>query len=101
MYPLGGCFEIGAFPLWPRLLSGGRPFIGRTAADIRENFLDHTVILSLGCESVLNMPVRWQGRTLGALSLLHERHWYSDADLPLVRLVAHLLLPALMLAARG
>ncbi len=101
VYPPGGCFDSEASPLWPRLLSLGRPYIGRTAADIRRTFLSHAVILSLGCESVLNMPVRWQGRTLGALNLLHERHWYSEADVPLVRLIAHLVLPAMMLAARG
>jgi hypothetical protein len=101
LYPPGACLGPEAFPLWTRPLAAGQACIGRTASDIRRLFFSHEVILSLGCESVLIMPVHWQGRTLGSLTMLHERHWYSEADVPLVRLVAHLVLPAMMLAARG
>jgi hypothetical protein len=99
-YPVGGHLPADAFPLWERMLAEGEPYIGRTAADIRESFFDHELILSLGCESVLNMPVRWAGQTLGSLNLLHVVHWYSEADIPVARLFAQLALPAVMMAAR-
>jgi hypothetical protein len=99
-YPVGGIKPVSAFPLSHRLLVEGKPYIGRTADDIRAAFLDHEAILSLDCESVLNMPVRWAGATLGSLNLLHVAHWYSDADVTLARLFAQLALPALMPTAR-
>jgi hypothetical protein len=99
-YPVGVSMPASAFPLSHALLLAGEPYIGRNADDIREAFFDHELILSLGCESVLNMPVRWAGQTLGSLNLLHVAHWYSAADVPLARLFAQLALPAMMLAAR-
>src|SRR3712207_7851779 len=39
----------------------------RDREDIIRAFPDHELILSLGCESAVNVPVRWDGRTLGAL----------------------------------
>jgi hypothetical protein len=99
-YPVGDSMPTDAFPLWQHLLAEGEPYIGRNADDIREAFFDHELILSLGCESVLNMPVRWAGQTLGSLNLLHVAHWYSAADVPLARLFAQLTLPAMMLGAR-
>ena len=50
----------------------GRP---RTSASV---FFDHALIASLGCGSVLNLPVVWDGRTLGTINLLHEEGWYDD-----------------------
>jgi len=99
-YPVGASKPTSAFPISHDLLVAGEAFIGRNADDIREAFFDHELILSLGCESVLNMPVRWAGQTLGSLNLLHVAHWYSDADVPLARLFAQLTLPAMMSAAR-
>ena len=67
---------------WGRqVLDDGRPFIGRTADDIRAHFDDHAVILGLGLESVLNVPVRLRGRTIGTMNLLHAANHYDRADL--------------------
>ena len=68
---------------------------------IRWAFYDWELILSLGCESCLNMPVRWRGQTLGTLNLLHAAGHYTEADLPGVALLAHLALPALMTITRA
>ncbi len=69
-YPLGGRKPVTDSAWMQRVIGRGEPYIGRTAADIREVFFDHELILSLGCESVLNMPVRWAGQTIGTLNLL-------------------------------
>ena len=50
----------------------------------------------MGLGSALNLPVRWQGRTLGALNLLHEAGWYSEADIPTGQIFAALAVPALL-----
>jgi len=52
-----------------RVIHGGQPYIGRTRQDIEQNFFDHALIVSLGCESILNIPVRWRGQTMGTLNL--------------------------------
>jgi hypothetical protein len=62
-------------------------------------FSDHELIVSLGCESVLNMPVRWRGRTLGSLNLLHEAGWYGEDDAVACLPFAQLTLPALLAPA--
>ena len=95
-YPVGGRKPVTDAPWMRQVLEQGEPYIGRTRADIESVFFDHALILSLGCESVLNMPVRWRGRTLGTLNLLHRAGHYEESDLPLARLFAALALPALM-----
>jgi hypothetical protein len=100
-YPVGGRKPITDSPWMQTVLRRGEPYIGRRAADIRDVFFDHELIISLGCESVLNMPARWRGRTIGTLNLLHEAGHYNEADLPPVRLAAGLALPALLSISRA
>ncbi len=100
VYRVGDSRRTAEFPLKQRLLIEGEHYIGRDADDLRAAFFDHDLIFSLGCESVLNMPVRWRGQTLGALNLLHEAYWYSEADVGLARLFAQLALPAIMMGLR-
>lgn len=99
-YPVGGRKPVTDSAWMQRVIHGGQPYIGRTAADIAEVFYDHALIASLGCDSVLNMPVRWAGQTLGTLNLLHRAGHYHEAHLAHVRLAAHLTLPALLGIAR-
>jgi hypothetical protein len=76
----------------------GTPFIGNDAHDLWEVFSDHELIRSLGCESVLNMPVHWQGRTIGTLNLLHTANWYKDVRLDFMTCAAQLAAPALLMS---
>ena len=95
-YPVGGRKPVTDSPWMQRVVHGGEPYIGRTREDIREVFYDHELIWSLGCESVLNMPVRWAGQTLGTLNLLHRAGFYTEDHVAHVREVAHLALPGLL-----
>jgi hypothetical protein len=99
-YPVGGRKPVTDSPWMRQVLLRGEPYIGRNADDIRAVFPDHELIRSLGCESVLNMPVRWRGETLGTVNLLHGAEHYSEADVPPIRRFAHFCLPALLLIAR-
>lgn len=93
-YPVGGRKPIVP-SAWTEQLFGRREaYIGRTAADIRAVFFDHALIASLGCESVLNLPVVWDGRVLGTINLLHEAGWYDEADVPVGLAFAALAIPA-------
>jgi hypothetical protein len=100
-YPVGGRKPLNP-TFWSRhVLVEGRPWIGRTADDIRAVFFDHELIASLGCASILNLPVAWAGRVLGTLNLLHEAHWYGADDVPLGVTFAGLAVPAYLEPTRS
>ena len=90
-YPTGGRKQKRDTAWGRQVLDRGEPFIGRSGDDIRANFNDHEVILGLGLESVLNMPIRWDGQTLGTVNLLHERGYYTHEHLAPARELAELL----------
>jgi hypothetical protein len=95
-YPVGGRKPINKTHWFRSVLDEGRPYIGRTYEDIADVFFDHELIRSLGCESVLNVPVRWNGGSIGTLNLLHHANWYTEADIPAARHFAALAVPGLL-----
>jgi len=97
-YPVGGRKPVTESAWMRRVVHGGEPWIGHDAHAIHGAFFDHATVLALGCEGVLNMPVRWRGETPGTLNLLHRAGHYTDADISHVALLKHLALPALMIA---
>jgi GAF domain-containing protein len=90
-YPVGGRKAMGPTPWGDHVMKGLKPYVGHTAEDIRWAFFDHELIASLGCESVLNMPVIYDGRVLGTLNLLHEAGFYRDDHARLLEPYAALL----------
>jgi hypothetical protein len=95
-YPVGGRKPITDSPWMQQVMQRGLPYIGRNADDLRDVFYDHELIVSLGCRSVLNIPLRWQGETLGTLNMLHEENWYDTGHIELARVFAQLAVPAVM-----
>ena len=73
----------------PRLLDG--------ADAIRAAFADHALILAAGCEAAVNLPVRRDGRTIGAINLLHRRGHYAQHDLPRLVILADAAAPLLLM----
>ena len=57
-YPVGGVKPLTDSPWMQQVLHRGEPYVGHDRADIRSVFFDYELIWSLGCESVLNIPVR-------------------------------------------
>jgi hypothetical protein len=100
-YPVGGRKPINRTHWFERVLGQGEPYIGYNYADISEVFFDHELIRSLGCESVINIPVRWDGRSLGTINLLHRRGWYHEADIGTAKLFAALAVPGLLKVIAG
>jgi transcriptional regulator with GAF, ATPase, and Fis domain len=88
-YPVGGSKPMvkkGAF--YDNVVVDGKWQIHRNYEEVKAAFPDHELIRSLGCESAVNVPVRFNGRTVGSLNLLHEARWYTDADLASLSLFA-------------
>ena len=98
-YPIAGRKPLNP-TFWSRhVLQERRSYLGRTAADIRAVFFDHELIASLGCASVLNVPIVWADRVLGTMNLLHEANWYDDSDAAIGLTFAALAVAALALTA--
>jgi hypothetical protein len=84
------------------VLGAGECYIGRTYEDIKDVFFDHELIRSLGCESVLNVPVRWNGRSIGTINILHHANWYTESDVAVAEVFGALAVPGLLeVIARG
>ena len=94
-YPVGGAKPMTDTEWSRQVIGAGRPWIGKDYRDVTWAFFDHELIRSLGCESAINIPVRWGGRTLGTLNLLHQAHWYGEADAGIGLLFAALAVPAM------
>jgi hypothetical protein len=94
--PVGGSKPVTDSDWMKQVLVRGEPYIGHTAADLKTVFFDHEILASIGCGSVLNMPVVWSGTVLGSLNMLHGEGWYTEAHLPMARLFAQLAAPGLM-----
>ena len=92
-YPVGGKKALNPTAWTEQVLRRQQPYLGRTPADVQAVFFDHTLIASLGCGSVLNLPVVWDGRVLGTINLLHEANWYDETDAPVGLLFAALAIP--------
>ena len=98
-YPVGGAKPITPGSL-ASVLEGQCRFLDDYDA-VKAIFPDHALIRSLGCESCVNIPVRWDGRTIGMLNLLHEANWYTPADVPTFTIFAALAAPALQQVIAG
>lgn len=97
-YPVSGRKPMGSTPWGAHVLDGRQPFLGRDAAAIRWAFFDHELIESMGLGSVINVPVVYDGFTIGTMNLLAAEHHYTDDHVgPLVRL-APVLVPAFLQA---
>ena len=94
-YPVKGRKPLGDLSTWgQQVLEQAQPYIGYTAEDIRSVFFDHEVIESLGCASVLNLPVLSDGIVIGSVNLLHEANWYRASHAERGAPFAALLAPA-------
>jgi hypothetical protein len=54
-----------------------RAFVANTIEEIAKVFPDHETIASLGCGSVVNLPVVIADELAGTVNLLHEEHFYT------------------------
>jgi hypothetical protein len=97
-YPVFGRKPMGPTPWGALVMEGRQPFLGRDMEAIRWAFFDHALIASLGCGSVINIPIVYDGETIGTMNLLDAEHHYTEADIPKVAELAPLLIPAFLIA---
>ena len=93
-YPIAGRKDVRPTAWTEHLLIGQQCYIGYNADDIREFFLDHELIHSLGCDAILNVPVVYDGETLGTCNLMHEEGWYDEDDIEIAMTLVNIAAPA-------
>ena len=59
------------------VLRNGEIFVANNSDEIAKVFFDHALIKSLGCESIINIPVHVAGEVIGTINCLHEAGHYS------------------------
>jgi len=95
-YPLGGAKPMRNIN-WMRRVKAGLPNIANGEDAIRQDFTDHAVIRGLGCGSLLNLPVYWDGRLLGVLNLLGGDRGYDVVQAGRAMLYVPFAIPGLMM----
>jgi hypothetical protein len=98
-YPTSGTKPIERNPWFAQVADRREPFVANTLADIAQVFPDHTLIGSLGCGAVINLPVVEKGRVAGTVNLLDAEGRYT-ADVA-ARAGATLSGPAVAAVARA
>ena len=91
-YPTTGTKPIHK-DAWFDLVHGQKlSFVANTIVDIAKVFPDFELIQSLGCGSVINLPVILRGDLVATVNLLHVEHHYTAARVKLLE--TQLSLPA-------
>ena len=77
-------------------------FVANSIDDIAKVFPDYELIDSLGCQSVVNMPVVIGGELIGTVNMLHEAGYYTPERVQMIRdVIAVPAKLAALVAARG
>ncbi|CAB3733641.1 hypothetical protein LMG26689_04718 [Achromobacter animicus] len=100
-YPPGGSKDKTGTAWGRQVLLEQRVFVGEGEAAIREFFNDHDAIRSLGLQSVINVPVAYDGVCLGTVNFLMPRPAVSDEDIHAARVAGLLALPAFQALQRA
>jgi hypothetical protein len=77
IYPVSGLKAITPNAWTKVVLDSRNTFVANSLAEISEVFPDHAIIHSLGCGSVINMPVFLSGRFLGTVNILNKPNYYG------------------------
>lgn len=93
IYPLFGTKPIPKNAWTKRVLVEKKEYIGTNFKQIKKLFFDYETIKSLGCGSIINLPVINNNRVLGTLNILHKENYYTKNSLKEVRDFAQLLTP--------
>ena len=89
-YPVSGTKPMNMTKWADHVLEKKRVFVANDIEGIAEVFFDHELIRSLGCESVINIPVVIDDEVAGTINCLHQAGHYSDSR---VRIAEQLKLP--------
>lgn len=91
-YPTSGTKPIEMTDWFETTCVRGEIFVANSLEDIAQVFPDHELIGSLGCGSVVNLPITLGGVLMATMNILHEEGYYTSQRVKTVE--QDLLLPA-------
>ncbi len=96
LFSSGGQKALDTAPQMRKVIAAGRPLVvdGRDA--IRASFPDHNLIFSLGCECIINVPLRWQGKTVANVNVLGPKGAYDNENAIKIEVACYLCLPVML-----
>ncbi len=96
-YPVTGTKPIHK-DAWFAIVHGQRrSFVANTIADISKVFPDYELIASLGCGSVINLPVVLRNELVATVNLLHVEQHYNA--MRVAEIETNLSLPSMLCCA--
>jgi GAF domain-containing protein len=97
-YPVSGSKPLSV-GVWSRtVIDERRTFIANTIEAIAEVFPDHELIYSLGCGSVVNLPVVFSGEVIGAANALDAPGHYTPERVETIERLSPFVTIALLAA---
>lgn len=80
-YPVSGTKPVNTTDWSRQVLQEKQTFVANDIEGISQVFYDHELIKSLGCESVINVPIVIAGNVAGTINCLHEAGFYTENKL--------------------
>lgn len=77
IYPVSGTKPIQHNGWTQRVIESAEVFVANTVEEFADYFPDYELIQSLGCESVLNIPIV-EDRVVGTINILDKANYFDD-----------------------
>lgn len=91
--PSGGSKPFPSGIWADRIITSGVHYVGNSRVDLQSVFSDYEALWAIGCESVMNIPVRWRGRTVGSLNILGRANQFDQETAVQFSMLAQLAVP--------
>jgi len=99
-YPVSGRKPMNRTPWGDVVLRDRRTWVAKSPDDIKWAFFDHALIFSLGLGACINVPVAWNGRTIGTMNILDAAGRYAETQGAIARRFAPFLVAPFLAAAK-
>ena len=93
IYPLLGTKPIPKNLWTQKVIVSKKIFFANNYDLIKKLFFDHRIIYSLGCGSIINIPIINNKKILGTLNMLHKEKFYTKKNIKFIKPYAQLLSP--------
>ena len=97
IYPLLGTKPIPKNSWTNKVINNKKYFFGESKNQIKKLFFDYKKIFSLGCGSIINIPIINDQKILGTLNILHKERFYTIKSVKMIQPYAQLLSPYFIL----
>ena len=93
IYPLLGTKQIPNNAWTRKVIIEKKQFLALNLKEIKKLFFDYEIIQSLGCGSIINIPILNNKKILGTLNVLHKEKYYTKKSVNKIKPFEQLLAP--------